>query len=756
MLMSAFAYHEGGLYAESRAAAERYLEFFPADVDAPYAQFLIALSYYDQIVDIGRDQTNAFESLQEMRDIIERYPDSEYAKSAQMKFELALDHLAGKEMEIGRYYLSPRPLHGGDQPLPRRRRGLSDHHPHPRGAAPARRGLPVARPRPRGADRGGDPRPQLPGLDLVRRQLRAADRPRPAAGERRRQLAERDLPPGRARGMAVTPRLMLQALAIRDMALIEAAELRFRPGPQRADRRDRRRQVDPARLPRLRARLADRAPRSAPAPRRARSPPRSRSPTATPRAALLAEAGLPADDELILRRTATADGRRQAWVNDRRVTAETLRALADTLVELHGQHDDRGLLDAARPPRAARRLRRADLAPVRAAWAARADGRPRARRRPRGARGGRPRPRLAGARLGRARRPRPAPRRGAGARRPPPPAARRRADPRGRGPRRRGARTRGRRGRAPRRAAPARGGRAEGRGRARPGARRPRPGARRARRGLARRRAAPPPTSTPTRPSSSASRSGCSRCAASPASTRSPPRRCPRSPTTCAPASRALDDGEAGLGRLEAALAAADAAYAAAAAALTAARARRGPPPRRADGARAEAAEARARDLRHRDRRRATPVRTAATACASPSRPTPAPPPGPLDRIASGGELSRFLLALKVCLSARQPGLTLIFDEIDRGVGGATADAVGRRLQALGEAAQVLVVTHSPQVAARGATTGRSARRSAAAPPAPRSPASAPPERVEEIARMLAGDTITDEARAAARALLDG
>ncbi|MEM8569507.1 MAG: outer membrane protein assembly factor BamD [Pseudomonadota bacterium] len=106
MLMSAFAYHEGAQYAESRAAAERYLEFFPADVDAPYAQFLIALSYYDQIVDTGRDQANTFEALQEMRDIIERYPDSEYAKSAQLKFELALDHLAGKEMEVGRYYLS--------------------------------------------------------------------------------------------------------------------------------------------------------------------------------------------------------------------------------------------------------------------------------------------------------------------------------------------------------------------------------------------------------------------------------------------------------------------------------------------------------------------------------------------------------------------------------------------------------------------------------------------------------------------------
>lgn len=105
MLMSAFAYHEGGQYAESRAAADRYLAFFPADADAPYAQFLIALSYYDQIVDIGRDQANTFEALQEMRDIIERYPDSDYAVSAQLKFELALDHLAGKEMEVGRFYL---------------------------------------------------------------------------------------------------------------------------------------------------------------------------------------------------------------------------------------------------------------------------------------------------------------------------------------------------------------------------------------------------------------------------------------------------------------------------------------------------------------------------------------------------------------------------------------------------------------------------------------------------------------------------
>ncbi|MCE8472766.1 DNA repair protein RecN, partial [Rhodovulum sulfidophilum] len=81
----------------------------------------------------------------------------------------------------------------------------------------------------------------------------------------------------------------------------------------------------------------------------------------------------------------------------------------------------------------------------------------------------------------------------------------------------------------------------------------------------------------------------------------------------------------------------------------------------------------------------------------------PGAPAGPLNRIASGGELSRFLLALKVCLVRGASPLTLIFDEIDRGVGGATADAVGRRLAALARSAQVLVVTHSPQVAARGA-----------------------------------------------------
>lgn len=132
----------------------------------------------------------------------------------------------------------------------------------------------------------------------------------------------------------------------------------------------------------------------------------------------------------------------------------------------------------------------------------------------------------------------------------------------------------------------------------------------------------------------------------------------------------------------------------------------------------------------------------------------PGAPSGPLNRIASGGELSRFLLALKVCLTGGNPGLTLIFDEIDRGVGGATADAVGRRLRALASGAQVLVVTHSPQVAAFGARHWRVEKRVAKGQTLSTVTGLGPEERIEEIARMLAGDTVTEAARAAARALL--
>lgn len=136
----------------------------------------------------------------------------------------------------------------------------------------------------------------------------------------------------------------------------------------------------------------------------------------------------------------------------------------------------------------------------------------------------------------------------------------------------------------------------------------------------------------------------------------------------------------------------------------------------------------------------------------------PGAPPGPLARIASGGELSRFLLALKVCLSTQ--GQTLIFDEIDRGVGGATADAVGRRLARLAQDGQILAVTHSPQVAALAGHHLRVEKRVQAGPDGAVTVSHVAPltqaQRIDEIARMLAGDTITDAARAAARALIDG
>lgn len=132
----------------------------------------------------------------------------------------------------------------------------------------------------------------------------------------------------------------------------------------------------------------------------------------------------------------------------------------------------------------------------------------------------------------------------------------------------------------------------------------------------------------------------------------------------------------------------------------------------------------------------------------------PGAPAGPIGKIASGGELSRFLLALKVCLTGAESGLTLIFDEIDRGVGGATADAVGRRLSQLAEQGQVLVVTHSPQVAALGDHHWRVEKRQTKDATLSTVVGLAENERIDEIARMLSGDRITDEARAAAKALL--
>jgi DNA repair protein RecN (Recombination protein N) len=134
----------------------------------------------------------------------------------------------------------------------------------------------------------------------------------------------------------------------------------------------------------------------------------------------------------------------------------------------------------------------------------------------------------------------------------------------------------------------------------------------------------------------------------------------------------------------------------------------------------------------------------------------PGTPSGPLARIASGGELSRFMLALKVVLAKTSPVPTLVFDEVDSGIGGAVAAAVGERLHRLGEELQVLVVTHSPQVAARGAHHWRVAKQQAQARTLTRVEELSTEERREEIARMLSGSAVTAEARAAAASLMAG
>ena len=108
LIMQAYTLHKTKNYEEARVAAQRFLDFYPGDEDAAYAQYLMALSYYDQIDEVGRDQGLTYQALQALRVVIEQYPDSEYAKSAILKFDLAFDHLAAKEMEIGRYYLKQR------------------------------------------------------------------------------------------------------------------------------------------------------------------------------------------------------------------------------------------------------------------------------------------------------------------------------------------------------------------------------------------------------------------------------------------------------------------------------------------------------------------------------------------------------------------------------------------------------------------------------------------------------------------------
>ncbi len=470
--------------------------------------------------------------------------------------------------------------------------------------------------------------------------------------------------------------------------------------------------------------------------------------------AVLEEYGIEAEDALILRRVNHADGRKTAWVNDRRVSGEVLRALSDTLVELHGQHDDRGLLN----PRGHRQMLDAfaglDLAAARAAWGALGAARKalaEAEAALQAVRAEEEFLRHAVAELDKLD-PQPGEEATLDARRRAMQASEKiRADV---------ARAHGALGEqgaeallleALRRlegAADHAGGALE----------------------------APIGALNRALMELGEAQSGVESCLDAldfnPSELEAMEERLfairalarkhgvlPDDLGGFADALRgrlaALDGGERHLAELRRAVNAAEDSYEAEAARLTEAR--------RAAAGRLDAAMA--AELAPLKMERASfetqvsegePGPEGRDAVAFTVATNPGAPAGPLNRIASGGELSRFLLALKVCLTGDTPGITLIFDEIDRGVGGATADAVGRRLKALAEAAQVLVVTHSPQVAALGAHHWRVEKRVAEGMTTSTVTPLDPGARVEEIGRMLAGDTISDAARDAARALLAG
>jgi DNA repair protein RecN (Recombination protein N) len=470
--------------------------------------------------------------------------------------------------------------------------------------------------------------------------------------------------------------------------------------------------------------------------------------------AVLDDAGIEAEDDLILRRVNYSDGRKTAWVNDRRVSGEVLRALSDALVELHGQHDDRGLLN----PRGHRQMldtfAGVDLAATRAAW----QGLAQARRA------------LAEAEAALA-------------------AVKAEED-------------------FLRHAVaeldklnPEAGEEAvlDARRRAMQGAERIRSDIARAHQALAGEGAeallsdalrwlegaadradgrldAPLAALGRAMIELGEAQDGVERCLSAldfnPAelealeerlfAIRALARKYNVLPDDLGPHAddlrarlAALDGGARQLTALARTVAEAEAAYDAAATALTA---------QRAEAAgRLDAAMAAELAPLKMERAVFSTVMAAADpgpegrdAVAFTVATNPGAPAGPLNKIASGGELSRFLLALKVCLTGDAPGMTLIFDEIDRGVGGATANAVGRRLKALAGGAQVLVVTHSPQVAALGAHHWRVEKRVMADVTTSTVTPLDAPMRVEEIARMLSGDTVTEAAREAARELLLG
>ncbi len=201
LIMSAYSYYEAQEYDDCINSSKRYVTLHPGSPDAAYAQYLIGSSYYDQILDVTRDQQRAEKAISALDEVARKYPDTEYAVSAKKKVEMARDQLAGKEMEIGRFYMKRRDFTGAIN----RFKVVVTQYQTTRHVEEALmrldRSLCLARHHQRGADRRGGARPQLPRQPLVQGRLHS--------GEDRRRRADRE------QGFLDQPRLQEDGLRLR-------------------------------------------------------------------------------------------------------------------------------------------------------------------------------------------------------------------------------------------------------------------------------------------------------------------------------------------------------------------------------------------------------------------------------------------------------------------------------------------------------------------------------------------------------------
>ena len=195
MLMSAFCSYQANKYGDAVATADQYISLHPGSHEVAYAFYLKAISLYEQIVDVNRDQANTQGALVALQDVVQRFPDTEYARDATLKIDLTQDHLAGKEMAVGRYYLTRGDYIGGINRFRVVMQQYQTDAPDRRSAGASDRGLLCAGPGQRGADRRRRAGRQLSRQPMVHGRLRHPEGPQSAPEGRQRLLDQPSFPP---------------------------------------------------------------------------------------------------------------------------------------------------------------------------------------------------------------------------------------------------------------------------------------------------------------------------------------------------------------------------------------------------------------------------------------------------------------------------------------------------------------------------------------------------------------------------------